>query len=88
MLEEQLAKAACKGKDTSVFFPEGGRPNFTTAKQICSRCEVINECREYAIDNFFEAGIWGGLTIREIRQQRRVKFGTDVTAPKRTWVIR
>ena len=69
--------ARCRGMDPEVFF---GR-NLTearTAIRTCDRCEVRQQCLEYAVAEGIEIGVWGGLTERQrrayIRQlgQRRI----------------
>ena len=69
--------ARCRGMDPEVFF---GR-NLTearTAIRTCDRCEVRQQCLEYAVAERIEIGVWGGLTERQrrayIRQlgQRRI----------------
>jgi len=57
-------EAACKGTDTTVFFPvsetfAGG------AKAICATCPVSEQCLEYAIQTRQPDGVWGGLTAVE-----------------------
>lgn len=43
---------------TEKFFPWRGESQ-VTAKEVCSRCSVAQECREYAED-YDMRGIWGG----------------------------
>lgn len=38
--------ALCRQTDPEIFFPEKGEKN-TVAREICSRCEVREECLEY-----------------------------------------
>ena len=63
--------AACKGADTSVFFPvseSGG----AEARAICAECPVAEQCLEYAIQTHQPDGIWGGLNgIERHRLVRR-----------------
>ena len=61
--------AACRGMDTSVFFPERGDiEGVRTAKEICARCTVTAECLEWAYSVFeIDNGIWGGLSGYERR---------------------
>jgi WhiB family redox-sensing transcriptional regulator len=56
--------AACKGADTTVFFPvsENGGGE---AKAICAGCPVAERCLEYAIQTHQPDGVWGGLTAVE-----------------------
>jgi len=46
------------------FFVE----NNVAAKQLCSKCPVRSECREWAIATKQPFGIWGGLDTAERRQ--------------------
>lgn len=68
-------QAACSAHDSSIFFPAGesgaAAGQIRLAKQICSGCDVSDECLDYAIDTNQVAGIWGGLTEDERRPLRR-----------------
>jgi len=59
-------RAACRGTDLDLFFPERGEPA-GPARQVCARCPVRQTCLEYALINRITHGIWGGLTERERR---------------------
>jgi WhiB family redox-sensing transcriptional regulator len=70
-----FADAACKGTDTSVFFPVSD--TFAgEAKAICAACPVAEQCLEYAVQTHQPDGIWGGLTAVErhrlIRRRQKV----------------
>lgn len=55
--------AACRGKPTEWWFPGQGewyRPLTERARQICADCPVADPCRDYAIGNVIDHGIWGG----------------------------
>ena len=65
------ADAACRGADTDVFFiGPGHKPDAAIA--VCDRCEVRDECLEYALDNDEEFGIWGGLMPKQRKELRRL----------------
>ncbi len=70
---EQIA--ACRGIDSSIFFPDDEDDNAELAKQICHGCSVATPCLEYAITVREKEGVWGGATQRErrsiIRRRRR-----------------
>lgn len=71
------AQAACQGKDTAIFFPEGaGRATAAAreAKAICATCAVSAECLAYAIAEGVD-GIWGGTTWHERRDMTRPRNG-------------
>jgi WhiB family redox-sensing transcriptional regulator len=67
------ADAACRGVDTRLFFPPGGRRGNLhrsledAAKRLCSRCPVQLACRRYAQQAQEPYGVWGGLTEGERR---------------------
>lgn len=70
--------ASCKGM-TEMFFPEKGDADGTVeaAKAVCATCSVKDECLEFAVDNSFAYGIWGGMSARQRKtykaQQRRAR---------------
>lgn len=65
------SKAACKGMDTNIFFPERGENlKVKKAKEVCSRCPVQRECLDYSLQ-FSEngiVGIWGGMAGKDRRE--------------------
>ena len=74
MHEIWQVKAACRGPESTTFFP----PSFperrderelreARAKQICAACGVQRECLDYALNVREMYGIWGGLTESERR---------------------
>lgn len=65
------ADAACRGADTSVFFPRS-EADAAAAKAICDTCPVAHECLEWAIETRQPEGVFGGLTpIERHRVVRR-----------------
>ena len=69
MSESWRERAACKGMDPAIFFPErGGSVN--EALTICERCPVRLECRLYALQHPELVGIWGGMSGRSRTRQR------------------
>lgn len=74
-----LEEAACKGKPTSMFFPERPTPEATSpmteikaALAICATCSVIQPCLDYALERK-EPGIWGGTTENERRKMKSLR---------------
>ena len=66
----------CRGIDSDIFFPERGAST-RLAKAVCRKCEVSEECLEYAVNNGEKFGIWGGLSERErraIRKKRAIEL--------------
>ncbi len=68
-------RAACIGEDPELFFPIGstGPAMLQTeeAKQVCRRCEVREQCLEWALENRLDHGVWGGLSEDERRALKR-----------------
>jgi WhiB family redox-sensing transcriptional regulator len=64
--------ATCRSVDPELFFyadmergPEKDL-KIKQAKQVCSTCPVIEQCRTFAIETRQDFGIWGGLDENEI----------------------
>ncbi len=80
-----FAKAACRGSDTAMFFPqrEDGRDTAGLAKKakaVCKECPVREECLMMALAAN-EPGIWGGTTVKErARIRRRRRLGLERAA--------
>ena len=67
---EWMERAACRGLKTDLFFvPRGGSTR--TARAVCARCPVVEECRDYAVANVIDYGIWGDTVPRQRRARRR-----------------
>lgn len=59
--------ALCAEVDTEIFFPEKGGSS-KEAKQLCSTCDNLSLCLEYALAHRERFGIWGGSSERERRR--------------------
>lgn len=44
---------------------EGLAIALSEAVEVCKRCPVLDECREYALSEGEEYGVWGGLLPEE-----------------------
>ena len=68
-------RAASRGMDTSLFFPEGHTGQFAAEneeiKAICLACPVREDCLIEALNSPEKYGIWGGLDELERRLLRR-----------------
>lgn len=60
-------KAECRGANPNTFFPERGA-EVKTAKAICKKCVVREDCLEYALCTKEKKGIWGGASERQRRR--------------------
>jgi len=63
-----MKDGACRDYPPNVFFPMKGF-EVENAKGICKGCVVIEECREYALENQIVHGVWGGMSERERRRE-------------------
>ena len=59
------ADALCREYPEVNFFPQRGE-DLGPAKQVCARCTVADECREFARANGERDGVWGGETGRNL----------------------
>ncbi|MEU6093817.1 WhiB family transcriptional regulator [Streptomyces sp. NPDC047079] len=63
---EWQAVAACRGRDSSVFFPPSGergrarRQREEAARAVCRACPVITHCRLFAAASNQRYGVWEG----------------------------
>lgn len=68
-------KAACIDEDPELFFPVGttgsALEQLERAKAVCQRCDVIDQCLEWALQTNQDAGVWGGTSEDERRALRR-----------------
>lgn len=66
-------KAACRGMDDELFFPEGRGHVAIEAFATCRRCPVRDQCLEEAIarTGADDIGIWGGTSEIDRRDIRR-----------------
>ena len=71
--EEWKDDAACKDKDSSLFFHDvHGRWDYSPAIAICNTCDVTVECLDYAIRNGIRHGVWGGHAGRSFDRVRKL----------------
>ncbi len=75
-------KAACRGPQSSHFFPpshferkDEKEARETRAKAICQICSVKEPCLEFAIRIREPHGIWGGLNEVERKQVLTRRLG-------------
>ena len=78
--DDWMARGACQGADPELFFPVavmgGAVEQINSAKAVCGRCEVDENCLSYALETM-PHGIWGGTT-REERIAMRVSPAVQV----------
>lgn len=64
-----MRSAACRGMDTSTWFPGRGRST-RQAIETCEVCPVRSECRSWAIEHD-EVGIWAGTSSATRKAMRK-----------------
>lgn len=62
-----MADGLCRLHPPTTFFPSDG-VGVDKARKICFTCPVIDQCREHALENRIEHGVWGGCSERERRR--------------------
>lgn len=58
---EWARNGRCRQAPAVIFFPGRG-DDAKAAKDVCSRCPVLAECRAYVLANPGLLGVWGGLS--------------------------
>jgi WhiB family transcriptional regulator, redox-sensing transcriptional regulator len=76
MIATWRKRAACRGIDVEIFYPEtDDDEEAEAAKAVCGACPVRQACLEHALAHREREGIWGGATERErrriLRQRRK-----------------
>ena len=65
--------AACRDGDTELFFPSAVGLKAAEQKRraiaICHSCPVIEQCREAALANFENHGVWAGEDFSKYRYE-------------------
>src|SRR4051794_8065333 len=68
-------RSACLDEDPELFFPIGNTGpailQIEEAKAVCRRCEVREQCLQWALDAGQDHGVWGGLSEDERRALKR-----------------
>ena len=59
--------ASCKEADPVIFSLSSGESP-KSAREICKKCPVRQECLASAIGNRETDGVWGGMTLEERRK--------------------
>ena len=71
------AAGACLGADPDLFFPiavgEAAGTQVALALRICDRCQVRQQCLEFAMRTGESHGIWGGTTPDDRARARRAR---------------
>jgi WhiB family redox-sensing transcriptional regulator len=67
--------AACRNTEANMFFPIGATgtaiDQIEAAKRVCSQCDVVATCLEFALSTNQESGVWGGTSEEERRKVRK-----------------
>ena len=67
--------ASCRDTDPTLFFPVGttgtALDQIAAAKAVCSDCNVMDLCLEFALTTNQDSGVWGATSEEERRQIRR-----------------
>ncbi len=67
-----MSAGNCNNHPPEVFFPSDG-VGVEVAKKICATCPVADQCREYALANRIDHGVWGGTSERQRRRILRAR---------------
>ena len=68
-------RAICRDEDPELFFPVvttgPALDQVERAKEVCRRCDVVDQCLEWALETNQDAGVWGGMSEDERRALKR-----------------
>lgn len=77
--EDWRTYAECLNTDPELFFeatdPHESRRNRQAAKEICSRCDVVEQCLAFALRTEVDFGTFGGMDANQRRKMRRNAIG-------------
>ncbi|AXH46576.1 WhiB family transcription factor [Gordonia phage RobinSparkles] len=59
-LRAECRDSVTPGSDDPFFVSKGQHDKVRRAKEMCNRCPVIAECKEYSIATGSNHGIWAG----------------------------
>jgi WhiB family transcriptional regulator, redox-sensing transcriptional regulator len=83
---EWWSRAACSTADPELFFPISSTGpamgQLARAKAICARCEIQQQCLDYAVSTGPIQGVWGGMTEHERRLLRQSGRRARVHLPR------
>lgn len=65
-------RAACRGQDPDLWFPNKGQ-TAKTGRSICASCPAVVQCLEHAVATQPE-GMWGATSKRQRRRLRIIWF--------------
>jgi WhiB family redox-sensing transcriptional regulator len=74
---EWADRGVCRGEDPDIWFPTY-RDTEAVAREMCGRCPVRRECREYAVPHPALKGIWGNSDETERRAERMRRLGVAI----------
>ena len=75
---EWRLKAACRNKETSIFFGSPKSEDIVNAKAVCSSCSVSPQCLMGALQYQYY-GVWGNTTEEERSYIVKEIYKNDVT---------
>lgn len=76
-----FSTGACREYEVDVFFPgRGDMHGIRRAIKICKTCSISEACLDFALESNEPYGIWGGMTGKQRRAEKRRRAALKVTA--------
>jgi WhiB family redox-sensing transcriptional regulator len=68
--------AKCIGHDSELWFHDAetnrdAKTRTAKAKHICGGCDLLELCRDWAIEQRIPHGVYGGMSAKERERRRR-----------------
>lgn len=77
--------AACRGHGTAAFFVGVGERT-AQARALCETCPAMPGCRDYAVVNGIEHGVWGDTTPDDRRSLKHTRPPVSEGVPRVVWM--
>lgn len=76
-LPEWFSQAPCKSASDEFFSSKPSEQR--KAVKVCNSCQFLDTCKEWALTNPHDYGVWGGMTPADLRKIRDLTSTEDET---------
>lgn len=79
-----MSDANCRKMDVNLFFPARGATLSPFVKEVCSSCDVAEQCLWYANESIATNGVFGGMSPNQ-REKWRYRNKVRLGMSKQQW---